>query len=136
MLVWAEGDFVGQGPEVRIAPQLEPIKPRFGSGQLEPLSRLPFSSKATLTLHIASNTGFVIEARNPAAAKEISARVVEQGPNAQLKQTLVDPSSRLVFEQAARTAFRPGAAETQTLTLELKSDQGSLADLVIRATKF
>lgn len=136
VLVWAEGDFIGQGPEVRITPQLDPVKPHFGSGRLEALNTMIDSAEGVLTLQIASNTGFVIEARTPKVANSISARVIQQGPNAQLHQNLVDPSSGLIFEQTTRTASRPGAATTQTLTLELTSDQGSLDEFVIRASKF
>lgn len=135
MLVWAEGNFLGQGPEVRIATQLDPIEPPLGSGQLDPLDTTSRAAEDVLTLQIASNTGFVIETRNPAVTSSISARVIAQGPNAQLRQKLLDPGSGLIFEQTARTAARPGAAETQTLTLELISDQGQLDELVIRAAK-
>lgn len=136
VLVWAEGNFLGQGPEVRIATQLDPIEPPLGSGQLDPLDTTTHAAEDVLTLQIASNTGFVIETRDPAVANSISARVIAQGPNAQLRQNLLDPGSGLIFEQTARTAARPGAADTQTLTLELISDHGRLEELIIRTAEF
>lgn len=129
VLVWADGIKVGQGAEVSLGTEPGQGTALIGAGTLDPVRDL----SDRMILEIASNTGFVIEAPHVEASDAISVRVINHGANAQVRQGQTEAGSSHLFEQIGRTAIKPGAPETQTLTLELKSDPHMLDQLIIRA---
>ncbi|MFN3213220.1 MAG: hypothetical protein ACE37M_08950 [Henriciella sp.] len=129
VLVWADGIKVGQGPAVALGAGPQQATSMIGAGTLDPIQDL----SDRMILEIASNTGFVIEAPHADGSDAISVRVINQGANAQVRQGQIHAGSSRLFEQVGRTAIRPGAPRTQTLTLELTSDENTLDHLIIRA---
>lgn len=133
VLVWLNGTMAGQGAKVAITPSSEPTAPVFGSGELAPTVSEPGVHGQSMTLSVASNTSFVIEARDPYVAEQISVRVIDQGANAQLLETTDSPNRSLIFEHSDKTAMRSGAPKSQAITLELSWAGGAPGDLVVRA---
>ena len=129
VLVWADGIKIGQGSEVSLGAGPQQGAALIGAGTLDPVQDL----SDRMILEIASNTGFVIEAPYAEASDAISVRVINQGANAQVRRGQTEAGSPRLFEQIGRTAIKPGAPETQTLTLEVASDQQTLNHLIIRA---
>lgn len=135
VLVWIDGEMIGQGAEVSLSNGNAVAKPFFGNGTLEPSQASSGEARHRLIVKIASNTGFTLETNTPRDQGEISVRVIEQGQNAQVLTRYPASGSLNIFEQSDRTARRPGTAETQALTLEVISTGRALDDLTIKATE-
>ncbi|GAB5456063.1 MAG: hypothetical protein Hens2KO_22920 [Henriciella sp.] len=135
VLVWMDGEMIGQGAKVSLNNGNAVAKPFFGNGTLEPSQASSADVRHRLIVKIASNTGFTLETDTPREQGEISVRVVEQGQNAQVLTRHPARGSLSIFEQSDRTARRPGTAETQALTLEVISTGRALDDLTIKATE-
>ena len=132
VLVWVDGVMIGAGREIALSAAPASAAPLIGAGELDPIAALEGDR---LVVQIASNSGFVIETRDPEQASGLSVRVLDQGSNAQVRPQAISAASRQIFAQADRTAARPGTPQTQSLTLEILSNGHGLGDVIIRAVE-
>ncbi|MEM9377915.1 MAG: hypothetical protein AAGA72_16975 [Pseudomonadota bacterium] len=120
ILVWQNGILMGEGDEIQLtgAPAGAP-EMIVGGGALVPVRSLPPGAVQTLTLQIASNCGFVLEAADPAEARQVQVTVLGHGANASVRRAATHIRSTVVFEQTEKTAVRPGPVQTQAISIAL-----------------
>ncbi|MEL7040516.1 MAG: hypothetical protein AAGL90_03280 [Pseudomonadota bacterium] len=116
ILVWQNGILLGEGDESQLIGAPEMIA---GGGALLPVRSLTPGGVQTLTLQIASNCGFVLEAANPAEAQQVQVAVLGQGANASVRRAATPIRSTVVFEQTEKTAVRPGPVQSQAISIAL-----------------
>lgn len=134
VLVWIDGEMVGQGAAVSLSADKASSEPVYGNGSLEPAGSFSTEAPHRLIISVASNTGFVLETDTPRDRGEISVRVLEAGENARALTRRPANGSRQIFEQTDRTAHGRGAPLSQSLTLEVISTGRVLDDITVKAT--
>ena len=133
VLVWVDGEMIGQGAEVSLSTSQQNIEPIFGNGSLEQVRAVSTETPHRLVFSVASNTGFVIETGAARETGEVSVRILEAGQNAKALARNPASGSKRIFEQTDRTAHSSGAPITQALTLEVISTGRALDDITIKA---
>lgn len=135
ILVWQDGALLGQGQTVNVlGPSIFTTGDLLGSGQVQPVLSGGSDQPSLMRLTIASNAAFVVETRDPLVAAQVQARIVQVGANAKAVTRVLDSASAIVFAQAEKTAFRPGAPKTQAIEIELSWTGAAPSDLRIIAT--
>lgn len=120
VMVWQSGELIGQGGSVPVYGTYEAKKSEWlGSGYLLPIVSDAETQAQSVTLDIASNSGFAIKVRNAEIAQDVQVRIVDIGINAKRSQANGERSRDVIYRQTQKTAQRPGAPETQALSLEL-----------------
>jgi|GEM_PF-3595177 len=120
VLVWQSGAFIGQGAHVRVSePQEMTEAGLHGSGQLLPITKGASHPAQSVKLDIASNAGFVIKLKNSELTEDVQVQIVGVGVNAKRAESTSSASRDEIYRQTQKTAQRPGAPETQTLSFEL-----------------
>jgi len=117
ILVWEEGQLIARGARVQVS-GFEPVVAEglVGDGTLLPANT---PSDARKIISIASNTGFSLKSRTPAATANVSVRVLGVGENAQALGDVTVTAPDTVFQQAAKTALKPGHPSSQAIELEI-----------------
>lgn len=135
VLVWQDGDLAGQGSEVVLLNE-NPVAERawFGAGQLEPVLASANPVSGSVTLQIASNSGFVLETVNPGTAAQIQVQAIGERENAQLRSAPLASGSSILFQQTEKTAFRAGTAQSQTISLRVSWTGPTPPALQVRTT--
>ena len=116
VLVWQDETLVGQGQTVALLGAVD-----FAPAEILGSGKLLGSFEATghrQTVRIASNTGFEIRAADNSPLEGVSARVTSVGENAQALAAGHAPHT--IYRQNAKTALRPGAPLSQSITLEIE----------------
>lgn len=120
VLVWQSGEMLGQGAEVSVFADRSTAPPEWlGSGTLLVATHETSSEPQTMTLSIASNSGFVIKLDDPLRAPDITVRIVGVGMNAGAAEANADLSAGVMYRQHTKTAQKPGRPETQALLFEV-----------------
>lgn len=135
VLVWQDGELAGQGSEVVLLNEnLVADQAWIGAGQLEPVLVSTNTFSGSVTLQIASNTGFVLETLNPGEAAQILVQPIGENENAQLRSSPVASGSRILFQQTEKTAVRAGTAQSQTISLQVSWTGSTPPALQVRTT--
>ena len=120
VLVWQSGTFIGQGAHVRVSePQETTEADWLGAGQLLPITKGASHPAQPVKLDIASNAGFVIKLKNSELTEDVQVQIVGVGVNAMRAESISSVSRDEIYRQTQKTAKRPGAPDTQTLSFEL-----------------
>ncbi|MEM1105217.1 MAG: hypothetical protein AAGH87_02420 [Pseudomonadota bacterium] len=133
IVVWQAGAPPARGAVVDVAPRPGPRGAPL-AGRLVPAA-LGAAEGETLTLKIASNSGFTVSAEGAArGAWDVTADLVAVGPRASgagaggYGRQRVAPGDEVdVFSAAAKTAQHPGTAADQALTVEITLEPVSSA---------
>ncbi|NQY12658.1 MAG: hypothetical protein HRT81_02215 [Henriciella sp.] len=120
VLVWQSGAFIGQGALVPVSRSQDTTEADWaGSGQLLPITKSASHPAQSVKLDIASNAGFVIKLKNSELTEDVQVEIVGVGVNAKRAENISSTSRDEIYRQNQKTAQRPGAPETQTLSFEL-----------------
>jgi len=135
VLVWQDGELAGQGSEVALLNET-PFADQawIGAGQLEPALASADTFSGSVTLQIASNSGFVLETAYPCAAANIRVQPIGENENAQLRSIPVAFGSNVLFQQEEKTAIRAGTAQSQTISLQVSWTGPTSPALQVRTT--
>lgn len=131
ILVWQDGTLLGDGQRIALF-ETDAVE-TIGSGQLSPIGVANAQKDQRARFEIASNTAFALETSDASTAGAISVRVVGAGANAQVRSIPTNAQSNTVFVQGEKTAVQRGAAESQTLTLEVSWTSEQVPELWVRA---
>ncbi|MCR9269018.1 MAG: hypothetical protein NXH72_03420 [Hyphomonadaceae bacterium] len=132
VLVWQDGERVGQGADVIVnAPEVNAGNRLIGAGQLEPIGASRDQASNSLRLQVASNTGFEIISIDPVRTPKVRVVVAGIGDNAALKAGAT--SSEVLFQQATKSAVRSGSALSQAIALDIFWDGDVPPALLVRA---
>ena len=118
LMVWEDGVLIGQGQQIDLTGLGAVDRPSLlGSGELIQSNETIGQSKI---ISIASNAGFEIRTSNTMPDQGVSVSVRAIGENAQARANAIESDRESVFTLTERTAARPGAPESQSITLEIE----------------
>lgn len=137
VLVWQDGTWIGQGHAIDLSRTAADLPAMYlGSGRLDPVETST-KDKGSITLEIASNSGFVITAASSTPGTQITARLIGISPNASssarsMTETFLHSGEQTIFTQSQKTATRPGDVSTQTIRIELRWSSSTQPDFAVR----
>lgn len=117
IMIWEDGKLTRKGDDVPLfgapAAQSDTL---MGSGQL--LASEPVDHRL-VTVAVASNAPFEVHTKETFVREDIRIRVLGAAANAQINGAFEADAPNVLFQQLAKTAFRPGLPSSQAITLEI-----------------